>query len=191
MRKLVGFIFLTLLSVPAVAFAWTAGITVQGPAAGIDVNTVTVNTVPATVVAGGTKYVYPVATTPSLTATVGVKSGYTAAITLDGASVGTTAGDYIITKAAIHNFKVVYTVQLSSVTVTQSAGGKVYVQIGNATSAIGFKNIPAGTTGNVVTKTNTGYTSTSNTQSFVASGTAAIPVWAVFAQTPPVKTSLP
>src|SRR4051812_25598942 len=85
----------SLLLLPALAFAWTVGITVQGPSAGQSNNKVVVGVPPKTI-SGGIAYIYPTAAFTAISASVLKGPAYTAAVTVNNAAPSYTAGGKVL-----------------------------------------------------------------------------------------------
>ena len=146
MLRKVGFLFALMLTLPAIANAWTLAAKVSGSAGSVVVGADTVTV--------GSKYITVVGDT---TATIAANAGYKVAlVTVDGVKATPVAGEVSITAPVApkttRSVVAYFSPLTSTVTVTQSAGGTVVAQMLNAagTKAIGsisrtaIANIPSG-----------------------------------------------
>ena len=146
MLRKVGFLFALMLTLPAIANAWTLAAKVSGTAGSIVVGADTVTV--------GSKYI---TVAGDASATIAADAGYKVAlVTVDGVKATPVAGVVSITAPVApkttRSVVAYFSPLTSTVTVTQTAGGTVVAQMMNAagTKAIGsisrtaIANIPSG-----------------------------------------------
>ena len=149
-----------LLALPGLACAWTLTVKVTGPS-GVAGNNVTVSGGASKTMTAGSSTLYP---TSAATASVNTAAGYTSTLTVDGiasaaSSVSFSSGSHIVAVAYASAGP-----SVNSVTISQTTGGTVSLQLPNSTyTTTGASGLAIGTSLPVTIAAAPGYSITGYT----------------------------